>query len=60
MEEVTEFARGDYASAKATFPKVDPKVLRYLSEILGIPVDVLKSWKLDPATQNGRLLDDRP
>jgi carboxypeptidase C (cathepsin A) len=52
MEEVADFARTDYASAKATFPKVDPKVLQKLSDILGIPPDVLKSWKLDPATSS--------
>src|SRR5689334_16570057 len=31
MDEVADFARTDYASAKATFPKVDPKVVQKLS-----------------------------
>ncbi len=55
MEEVKKFARTDYASAKATFPKVDRGVLKRLSEILGIPPDVLMHWKLDPAENAGKL-----
>jgi len=55
MEDVAEFAVGDYAAAKATFPKVDPKVLRYLSDVIGISPDVLKSWKLDPTTPSIKL-----
>jgi carboxypeptidase C (cathepsin A) len=55
MEDVAKFARGDYAAAKATFPKVDPEVLRYLSEVIGISPDVLKSWKLDPTTPSIKL-----
>src|SRR5262249_60907186 len=51
-DDAAEFALTDYASAKATFPKVNhPRVLQKLSEFLGIPPNVLKSWKLDPATQ---------
>ena len=55
MKDVAEFARGDYAAARATFPKVDPKVLQYLSEIISIPPDVLKTWKLDPTTPSIKL-----
>jgi len=55
MKDVEKFARGPYASAKAAFPKVDSKVLQYLSEILGIPPVVLKYWKLDPATPTVKL-----
>jgi carboxypeptidase C (cathepsin A) len=50
MAEVAEFARTDYAAARATFPKVDRKVVSKLSHMLGIPSDVLTSWKLDPAS----------
>ena len=49
MNEVEKFARGQYATAKGSFPKVDPIVLQYLSDILGIPAVVLKYWKLDLA-----------
>jgi carboxypeptidase C (cathepsin A) len=55
MDKVANFASTDYASARATFPKVDRKVLQKLSEILGISPEVLMSWKFDPATQNGKL-----
>src|SRR5262249_25504739 len=55
LDEVADFARTDYASAKATFPKVDPKVLQKLSDILGIPPNVLTSWKLDPASPSVKL-----
>jgi carboxypeptidase C (cathepsin A) len=55
IKDVEKFARGPYASAKAAFPKVDRKVLRKLSKILGIPPDVLKYWKLDPAAPSVKL-----
>lgn len=55
MKEVQKFARRDYASAKATFPKVDRGVIKRLSEILGIPHDFLVSWKLNPAENAGKL-----
>src|SRR5262249_9519262 len=68
MDDVQEFARTDYASAKATFPKGDPKLLQKalqkLSKYLRIPREVLKYWKLDPATPDvtlfltSLLLDD--
>jgi len=55
-DDVEEFALTKYASAKATFPKVNhPKVLQKLSGFLGIPPNVLKSWKLDPATRECKL-----
>ena len=47
MTEVEKFARGPYAIATGSFPKVDPVVLQFLSDILGIPAVVLKYWKLD-------------
>jgi carboxypeptidase C (cathepsin A) len=47
MKDVEQFARGPYASALATFPKVDPKVLQSLSDMLGIPPVVLRYWQLD-------------
>lgn len=55
MIDVEKFARGPYATAIAAFPKVVPKVLQYLSAILGIPPDVLKYWKLDPSIGGGRV-----
>jgi carboxypeptidase C (cathepsin A) len=53
MIEVEKFARGPYATARADFPKVDQSMLRYLSDILGIPPDVLRYWKLDPSIGGG-------
>jgi carboxypeptidase C (cathepsin A) len=51
MKDVEQFARGPYAAA--AFPKVDPKVLEALSNILGIPPVVLKYWQLDLAAGGG-------
>jgi carboxypeptidase C (cathepsin A) len=48
IKDVEDFARTEYAAAKATFPNVDPKVVRKLSDFLGIRPQVLSSWKLDP------------
>jgi carboxypeptidase C (cathepsin A) len=53
VKEVEQFARGPYASAAAAFPKVDPKVLEALSNVLGIPPVVLKYWQLDLAAGGG-------
>jgi carboxypeptidase C (cathepsin A) len=50
MNTVEEFALGPYARAKAGYPKIDREVLQTLSEIVGIPPDVLTYWQLDPAT----------
>ena len=61
---VEAFALGPYAPALAAFPKIDPDVLRTLSEYVGIPPAVLRSWKLDVSTGYGAvfltslLLDD--
>jgi carboxypeptidase C (cathepsin A) len=49
MKQVEEFARGPFATAKANYPNVDPVTVQFLSEILGIPSEILKDWKLDPA-----------
>ncbi|NPT58177.1 S10 family peptidase [Paraburkholderia elongata] len=53
MEKVEEFAGGPYADALSAFPNVDPNVLQYLSDMLGIPPVVLQYWRLDPSTGNG-------
>jgi carboxypeptidase C (cathepsin A) len=56
MKKVKEFAGGPYANAirgKSPFPKVDPTILQFLSDILGIPSIVLRYWKLDPSLGNG-------
>jgi carboxypeptidase C (cathepsin A) len=54
LRTVGEFAVGSYKPAKEAYPKVDPKVLNRvldsLSKFIGIPREVLKYWKLDPAT----------
>ena len=50
---VEKFARGPYAAAKATYPDIDQGVLRTLSETIGIPPDLLKSWQLDPGIGGG-------
>jgi carboxypeptidase C (cathepsin A) len=48
MERVKEFARGPFAAAKATYPNVDQATVQMLSKIIGIPSNVLDTWKLDP------------
>jgi carboxypeptidase C (cathepsin A) len=48
MKQVEEFACGKYAVAKANYPNVDRTTVRFLSQILGIPPEVLTYWKLDP------------
>jgi carboxypeptidase C (cathepsin A) len=53
MTQVEEFARGKFANAKTDYPKVDQATLQFLSQILGIPPDVLRYWKLDPSTGYG-------
>ncbi|WER48899.1 peptidase S1 [Cupriavidus sp. WKF15] len=53
MDDVEAFAVDAYVDALAGFPKSDPKALKYLSAILGIPPEVLRYWKLDPSTANG-------
>jgi carboxypeptidase C (cathepsin A) len=56
MNAVMEFDREKYAGARAAFALgsgVDPAVLQYLSDILGIAPDVLESWKLDPSIDCG-------
>jgi carboxypeptidase C (cathepsin A) len=58
MDSVIEFDREKYAAARAMFALgagVDPVVLQYLSDILGLPVDVLESWKLDPSIGYGAI-----
>jgi len=49
MQQVADFARGPYAEALAAFPQVEQTVLQALSDMLGIPPVVLKSWRLDPS-----------
>ncbi len=47
MKQVEEFTES-YAHAKDKYPKVDQATVQFLSEILGIPTEVLLYWKLDP------------
>ena len=49
MTTVENFALGPYAQAKAAYPEIDREVLKTLSEIVGIPPEVLVYWQLDPA-----------
>src|SRR6516164_5994048 len=49
MTTVENFALGPYAQAKAAYPQIDREVLKTLSEIVGIPPEVLVYWQLDPA-----------
>jgi carboxypeptidase C (cathepsin A) len=55
LEQVEKFARDTYGDALNGYPKIDPKTLQFLSEILGIPTDVLRYWKLDPTGPSGTL-----
>jgi carboxypeptidase C (cathepsin A) len=53
IEQVKTFARGPFAAAKATYPNVDQSIVKMLSEIIGIPSDILDNWKLDPDIRYG-------
>jgi carboxypeptidase C (cathepsin A) len=53
LSEVETFAQNAFAAGKATFPNVDPATLQTASDLLGIPVDLLKSWKFDPDINAG-------
>ena len=53
---VETFALKQFASAKAAFPKTDPKIVKQLSDMVGIPPDVLMYWKLDLATNSAAFL----
>jgi len=50
MSTVEKFARGPYARAQAAYPRIDREVLETLSQMVGIPPEVLIYWQLDPAT----------
>lgn len=52
MSQVEEFAREKFKKTKENYPNVDQATVRFLSEILGIPDEVLKYWKLDPTIPN--------
>jgi carboxypeptidase C (cathepsin A) len=53
---VETFALNEFASGQAAFPKTDSKVLKELSEIVGIPAEVLLYWKLDLANNSTAFL----
>src|SRR5262249_52381667 len=53
MNAVKDFARGPYAAAQSQYPKVDPKILQTLSDMLGMPPVVLSYWKLNPTASEG-------
>ena len=56
MKEVEAFARNEYPVALAAFPRVDQKVVKKLSDFLGIPTNVLESWQLNPASNDSIFL----
>ncbi len=60
MKQVEEFARGQFADAKTTYPKVDPATVQFLSQIIGIPPEVLEDWKLDPDIEVRHDLSEQP
>ncbi|KXV03547.1 peptidase S1 [Caballeronia megalochromosomata] len=53
MEQVEAFAVGPYVNALNAFPNVAPDVLKQLSDMLGIPTEVLRYWQLNPSMGNG-------
>ncbi len=53
MKTVEKFTCEQFA--KAIYPNVDPKTLESLSQILGIPTEVLMHWKLDLAGNSNGL-----
>ena len=56
MDKVTEFAWNQYVVAKTRYAltgKIDDDVLQSLSDILGVSKELLRQWKLDPATGEG-------
>lgn len=53
LRTVEEFARGPYAKALTQLPTIDPKILQTLSNVIGIPEEVLRSWNIDPAADGG-------
>ena len=56
MKRVEDFARSkEFATAEANYLKVNPATVRFLSQILGIPPEVLRHWKLDPDIKNGTI-----
>ncbi|MDW3682513.1 peptidase S1 [Cupriavidus sp. CV2] len=52
--QVAQFARTDYASALAQFPKASPATLRRLSEYTGIEAATLSAWGLDVAAYDSQ------
>ena len=55
MEQVEDFVRGKCAAAKATYPKADPATVRLLSQMIGIPTEVLEDWNLEPTIEGNRI-----
>jgi carboxypeptidase C (cathepsin A) len=55
MKRVEEFTRGPFAAAKATYTKGDPDTVKFLSQIIGIPTEVLEDWNLDPAIEGNTI-----
>jgi carboxypeptidase C (cathepsin A) len=52
VKQVEAFARDEYPAALNSYPKVDPKLVKKLSDFLGIPPVVLEYWQLNPASNN--------
>jgi carboxypeptidase C (cathepsin A) len=53
LKQVEEFARVEYAAAKATYQeKIDQDAVQKLSQYIGISPELLEDWKLDPTIPN--------
>ena len=52
VKQVVKFAQERYPQALRDYPKVDPHVLKPLSDMLGIPEIVLQYWQLNPSSNN--------
>jgi len=55
MNQVEEFARGQFAEAIANFPNVDQDTVQKLSQIIGIPKEILEQWNLNPAIEGNTI-----
>ena len=52
MKQVEAFAGNEYLAALNAYPTLDQKVVKKLSDFLGIPPVVLEYWQLNPASNN--------
>lgn len=55
-KQVEAFALDEFASAQTAFPKPDRQTIKQLSDIVGIPSEVLLYWKLDLGANSSAFL----